>query len=68
MDLLTRINEAHGLWELAVVRVSAFVEIALLFRKDGLAPTKFYNLVWVAAREEREAYDNWKRVSRECGA
>ena len=52
-----RILEAHGLWELAVVRVAAFAEC-------GAKPL----LLKQAVSAERDAFVNWQRVSKECGA
>lgn len=55
-----RILEAHGLWELAVVRVAAIAEPALTAGNR--------KLLAAASKDEREAFLNWQRVSRECGA
>ncbi len=57
MDVSRLIDEAHGLWELAVTRLAALVEARV-----G-AP-----LLSQASKDERDAFANWKRVSRECGA
>lgn len=47
-----RIEEAHGLWELAIVRVSCMVEVGA-------------DKSWIteALKEERRAYLQWKAVS-----
>ncbi len=52
-----RIEEAHGLWELQVARLAALVE-------GGVRGS----LLKAASKDEREAFTNWQRVSRECGA
>lgn len=52
-----RIEEAHGLWELAVVRLAAMVEAD--------APR---GLLSGASADEREAFRRWREVSREAGA
>jgi hypothetical protein len=52
-----RIDEAHGLWELAIARVAALVE-------SGASGA----LLSQASRDERDAFRNWQRVSREYGA
>lgn len=57
MDPQARINEAHGLWELCVVRLVALIEGGV----TGQA-------VIAAIQDERDTFANWKRVSRECGA
>ena len=46
-----------GLWELAVARIAALAE--------SDAPRE---MVWKATQAERDAFLNWQRVSRECGA
>lgn len=57
MDPQARINEAHGLWELCVVRLVALIEGGV----NGQA-------LIAAIQDERDTFANWKRVSRECGA
>lgn len=57
MDPSTRIQEAHGLWELTITRLAAFVEC-------GADPASLQQ----ASKDEREAFTNWQRVSKECGA
>jgi len=57
MDPGRRVEEAHGLWELAIARLAAFVEC-------GAKPTQLAK----ASADERGAFENWQRVSRECGA
>lgn len=52
-----RIQESHGLWELAIARLAAFVE-------SGAEKA----LLRQASKDEREAFTNWQRVSKECGA
>lgn len=48
-----QIEEAHGLWELAIVRLATFVEA-------GAIGSKVDELV----RKEREAFSHWEDVSR----
>ncbi len=55
MEPQARIEEAHGLWELAIVRLGAFAEVGA--SKKVIAD---------AVAEERRAYSQWKAVS--CGA
>lgn len=57
LEARTRIEEAHGLWELRIARVAALVE-------GGAAA----ELLQRASAEERDAFDNWQRISRELGA
>lgn len=57
LEPASRIEEAHGLWELLVARVAAFVEAGA----DKRA-------LMAASKEERDAFLNWQRVSKECGA
>lgn len=57
LDHSRRIDESHGLWELAVTRVAALVEA-------GAAR----ELLKKASSDERDAFKNWQRVSREAGA
>jgi hypothetical protein len=52
-----RINESHGLWELAVTRLAAFTEAGAT-----------RELLKKASADERDAFKNWQRVSREVGA
>lgn len=52
-----RIQEAHGLWEMQIARLCGLVE--------GKADRK---LLDSASKDEREAFRNWQRVSKECGA
>jgi hypothetical protein len=52
-----RIQEAHGLWELAIARLAAFAEC-------GAKPARIAH----ASQAERDAFANWQRVSKECGA
>lgn len=52
-----RIQEAHGLWELLVARLAAFVESGA--RPDQIAE---------ASSAERAAFRNWQDVSKACGA
>lgn len=51
MDAREKIEEAHGLWELAIVRLAAFAE------------ARVYAEMAEAVAEERKAFKNWKRVS-----
>lgn len=53
MNAKERIEEAHGLWELAVVRVALLAEI-------GINDTHMA----IAIREERNAFRHWENVSR----
>lgn len=52
-----RIEEAHGLWELAVVRLAAMAESGASKR-----------LVKNAVKAERKTFRNWQRISKKCGA
>lgn len=62
-----RIEESHGLWELAIARVSAISGCICV--AQGLKPDKcVFRQLQDAVTEEREAFKNWQRVSRECGA
>ena len=56
-----RIEEAHGLWELCVVRVAAMAE--LLSYAEMQSP-----LLLQAVKDERAAFINWQKVSREAVA
>lgn len=49
-----RIEEAHGIWELEIQRLFAFVECQspVTYLMQALSHTKL-------------AYDNWKKVSKE---
>ncbi len=47
-----RIEEAHGLWELSIVRVAAFAEVGM------------YKAMEAAIIEERKAFAHWQEVSR----
>lgn len=53
MDAKEQIEEAHGLWELAAARLSAFVECRA--SEKDLALASF---------QEREAFRHWQDVSR----
>jgi len=59
-----RIEEAHGLWELAVARVAAIAEVAVAL---GFPPALIPSLADATLRE-RETFLNWRAVSKECGA
>jgi hypothetical protein len=48
-----RIEEAHGLWELAVVRLATLASV-------GAKPA----IVNEAAQDERDAFAHWTAVSR----
>ena len=52
-----RIQEAHGLWEMQIARLCGLVE--------GKADRRRLD---AASKDEREAFANWQRVSKECGA
>lgn len=52
MDAQARIEEAHGLWELAIVRLAAFVEVGAPKEK-----------VDEALAQERRAFKVWQAVS-----
>lgn len=54
-----RIEEAHGLWELAVQRVAALAEIAV---ELGRVPVTMHE----AVVEERAAFRRWQDVSRKA--
>ena len=55
MNPRERIEEAHGLWELAVARVAAFVEA-------GATSTQLN----IAVAEERAAFKRWEFVSAQA--
>lgn len=57
-----RVEEAHGLWELAVTRVALLVENCCSGHPTSLAMMK------QCSSEERDAFKNWQAVSREVGA
>jgi DNA-binding FadR family transcriptional regulator len=57
MKKTQRIQEAHGLWELAIARLAAMVEADADRARIRIAST-----------DEREAFRNWQRVSKDCGA
>lgn len=59
-----RIQEAHGLWELQVVRLAAAVEHLLATNIGQIS----FELVRDASADERAAFRNWQAVSKECGA
>lgn len=65
IDPSQRIQEAHGLWELSVARVAALVEV---IEAVTIAPSKLLWLLLEASKAERAAFENWQRVSKECGA
>jgi len=52
MDSRDKIEEAHGLWEMAIVRLAAMAELN--------APAV---LITRAVEEERAAFRNWREVS-----
>jgi hypothetical protein len=52
MDSQAKIEESHGLWELAIVRLAAFVE--------AKAPQ---SMIDRALAEERAAFKVWQAVS-----
>lgn len=58
-----RIEEAHGLWELAVARLSAFAEIGA---RLGLTDSVFTDMLAAASLKERAAFAIWERISREA--
>ena len=55
MTAQERIEEAHGIWELEIQRLFAFVECQ--------APV---TLVMQALASTRQAYDHWKQVSKDA--
>lgn len=56
-----RIEEAHGLWEIAVVRLAAISAVA--FTGDG----RVDKTLWENARDEEcRAFGVWQRVSDEA--
>jgi hypothetical protein len=57
MTDIERIEEAHGIWELAVVRLAAMVEIS--------ASGENAEAIRNASTEERRAFGVWRRVSDE---
>lgn len=63
IDPRRRIDEAHGLWELAVTRVAALLE-AHVSMETGIHGW----LLVQASTDERTAFTNWQRVSKDCGA
>lgn len=62
LDPRGRIEEAHGLWELAAVRCCLFCQ--QLATGHGGSLTVLKELV----SDERDAFKNWQAVSREVGA
>ena len=55
MNPQSRIEEAHGLWELAAIRALAMAETKAS-----------YLLIEIAIKEERAAYHHWREVSAKC--
>ena len=62
-----RIQEAHGLWELQVSRLIGVVEI-YVSTSQSREGDLLSDLLRKFSREERVAFENWQRVSKECGA
>lgn len=63
-----RIEEAHGLWELAVQRVCAMVEAIGQVEHAALTtrefePSDLVTKLIEASKAERKAYENWETVS-----
>jgi ABC-type microcin C transport system permease subunit YejB len=56
-----RIEEAHGLWELAVQRVSAIAEATALIELQPGGPVS--QLLAQAVAAERDALEHWRAVS-----
>ena len=52
-------EEAHGLWELAVVRLATIAEVQMEVGVAKLAPEALFD----AVRVERAAFRHWQRVS-----
>jgi len=50
-----RIEEAHGLWELAICRLAALAEAGRT--REGLKD---------AIEKERQAFEHWRRISVEA--
>lgn len=61
MDDRERLEEAHGIWELAVVRLATMAEVGTV--GDGYVDS---NLFKRAVAEERAAFNVWRRVSEEA--
>lgn len=59
-----RIEEAHGLWELAVTRVAAIAEVLSATPRDMVVVP--VDLLASAVKLEREAFACWQDVSREA--
>lgn len=53
------IEEAHGLWELAVVRVSALAEVAA----NDAGDARLTEMLLRACRDERAAFSTWRRTA-----
>ena len=66
MDDREKIEEAHGLWELAVVRLAALAELIAIDTSLGTA--SFHVIFSKAAEDERIARKNWIAVSEEATA
>jgi len=65
-DADRRINESHGLWEMRVVALAALV--AATCKTNNTPSASVVVELRKASESEREAFDNWQKVSRECGA
>lgn len=59
MNARERIEEAHGLWELAIARVAAFTEIIVSTGKGASNA-----LIRDAVVAERKAFYHWQEVSK----
>lgn len=55
MNARERIEEAHGLWELAIVRLAAFAETSARLE-----------VLQAAISAERDAFNHWKLVSSQA--
>lgn len=64
----TRIQEAHGLWELSVARVAALAECQTDTLTERATASHVTRLLVAASKDERAAFRNWQAVSKECGA
>lgn len=60
MDGAAAVEEAHGLWELAVQRVAALAEA---FESTSELSAAQGALFSDAIRLERQTFDHWRRVS-----
>ena len=61
-----RIEEAHGLWELTVVEALALAKVVIAL--GASVPPLVRDEAERVFKVEALALENWRRVSKECGA